>query len=391
MKIADIFSMLILIFLLVMALQPYRDEELNFFKFTSIVLNEFPKVLRQTFKTMWDTTHGHCPSFQLWDDSTAVRNMFAATEGGGSKVPTHRQYSEWDCTALFQATIYARSFASHGQTLNDLYLKPHGVPHGSFHASVVSPTGNDAETFALSIDQLRLLRNWLCHSSSSEMEKTTFDQYVQYAKDAFKALGASTALIDAVENLTESDFPTNEIRKLEKGVKEETRAYMAFLESVNSDIMEIRSLSAAIKEKVESDTATKNDVALLEQKIDERERILEELSSDISEIKQKDKEFMDKLEEKISELRTAHDERNSSNTNSGKHITDSGNRAFPSSPGPLFQNEGWCSAFDMEIIFHSHANKTHFHRKGCATSLILKVWVFGTRKGPIVSVLIPCN
>ena len=26
-------------------------------------------------------------------------------------------------------------------------------------------------------------------------------------------------------------------------------------------------------------------------------------------------------------------------------------RPFPSSPGPLFQNEGRCSAFDMEIIF----------------------------------------
>ena len=35
---------------------------------------------------------------------------------------------------------------------------------------------------------------------------------------------------------------------------------------------------------------------------------------------------------------------------------------------PLFQNEGRCSAFDMEIIFHSHANKTHLHKKGCATS-----------------------
>ena len=39
---------------------------------------------------------------------------------------------------------------------------------------------------------------------------------------------------------------------------------------------------------------------------------------------------------------------------------------FPSSPGPLFQNEGRCSAFDMEIIFHSHANETHFHKKGFA-------------------------
>ena len=49
------------------------------------------------------------------------------------------------------------------------------------------------------------------------------------------------------------------------------------------------------------------------------------------------------------------------------------NRPFPSSPEPLFQNEVKYSAFDMEIIFHSHANKTHFHKKGCAPSLILKV------------------
>ena len=37
----------------------------------------------------------------------------------------------------------------------------------------------------------------------------------------------------------------------------------------------------------------------------------------------------------------------------------------------------------MEIMFHSHANKTHFHKKGCALDLILKVKVFGTQKWPI--------
>ena len=41
------------------------------------------------------------------------------------------------------------------------------------------------------------------------------------------------------------------------------------------------------------------------------------------------------------------------------------------------------SAFDMEIIFHSHANKSHFLKKCCAPNLILKVSVFGTRKWPI--------
>ena len=64
------------------------------------------------------------------------------------------------------------------------------------------------------------------------------------------------------------------------------------------------------------------------------------------------------------------------------------NRPFSSSPGPLYQNEVKCSAFDMEIIFHSHANKTQFHKKGCALGLILKVRVFGTRKWPIMYCLL---
>ena len=37
----------------------------------------------------------------------------------------------------------------------------------------------------------------------------------------------------------------------------------------------------------------------------------------------------------------------------------------------------------MEIIFHSHANKTHFHKKGCAPSLILKVRVLELGGGPL--------
>ena len=38
------------------------------------------------------------------------------------------------------------------------------------------------------------------------------------------------------------------------------------------------------------------------------------------------------------------------------------NGPFPSSPGHLYQNEFKCSAFDMQMIFHSHANKTHLER-----------------------------
>ena len=37
----------------------------------------------------------------------------------------------------------------------------------------------------------------------------------------------------------------------------------------------------------------------------------------------------------------------------------------------------------MKMIFNCDANKTHFHNKGFALSLVLKVRFFGTRKWPI--------
>ena len=257
-----------------MALQKFSDEQLNFFKFATLVLDEFPKALRQTFKTMWDNTYGHLPGFQLWDDSTAVRKMFDSEEaksGKKTKVPVLQSYNEWDCTNLFQATIFARSFAPPASTgsfttLSDLYVKPCAVPYGSFHACVVSPGGNMTETIALAIDQLRLLRNSLCHSTSSEMDKATFDRGVNYAKDAFRALGVSTAPIDAVGSLTESDFPTNEVRQLERRIKEESREYIKFLEEMSSDVIEIKAMQNVIMQKVD-DIATKEDIAMLDQKI----------------------------------------------------------------------------------------------------------------------------
>ena len=298
-----------------MTLQPFSDEQLNFFKFSSLVLNEFPKALRQTFKTMWDNTYGGRPGFQLWDDSLAVRKLFATTEGGRTKVPINQSYNNWDCTNLFQATIFARSFASPASTgsyttLNDLYVKPRAIPHGSFHACVLSPGGNMKETFALAIDQLRLLRNSLCHSTSSEMDKLTFDQRVNYAKDAFQALGVSTAPIDAVGSLTESDFPTNEVRALEMRQRDETRAYINFLKEVSSDINEVKALLQAMKEGKEQPYTP----------------ILLILSSDVNNVEQKvkediaKKEDIERLEKKIDELQKGQGERDDQSKNSGKNI-----------------------------------------------------------------------
>ena len=193
-----------------------EDEELNNFKFDKLVKNEFSKALRRAFKRMWDNTYG--PG-QPWDNSDAVRKLFLAKEGGKTKVPTNISFEEWDCTALFQATIRAKSFATSKKTFHDLYVEPRGLPPGSFHSSVMSPYGNEAETFALAIDQLRLLRNSHFHSTSSSMDKSTFDQYVQLAREAFRALGEKTDPIDAVGNSPEWHLPTKEVAKLQRQVR----------------------------------------------------------------------------------------------------------------------------------------------------------------------------
>ncbi|KAL9968432.1 hypothetical protein ACROYT_G026809 [Oculina patagonica] len=188
---------------------------------------------------MWDKKFGHLPGYQPWDDSIIVRNLFLGEEGGKTRVPTNLSYDEWDCTALFQATIYARSFALHHGTLGDLYVKPRRLPPGNFHASVVSPGGNNAETFALAIDQLRRLRNALCHSSSAGIDKVIFEKWVQHAKDAFKALGVKTEPIDDV--LTGPDFPTERVRALEEDIIKELQREIQFLQGeVKDGLLEVR-------------------------------------------------------------------------------------------------------------------------------------------------------
>ena len=178
------------------------DEQWNFLKFVMVVKG-FHNALRQTFKRIWNKKYG---LLHQWDDSNAVRKLLCNNEGKdkGTKLLTNKSYEEWDTTALCQFTLYAKSFATRDskgdlKTLYELYIKPHGPhPSGQFHASVISANGNIDETYALAIDQLRLLRNWCSHSTRAEMDKKTFDQYVKLTKDAFKALSVNTDAIDDI-------------------------------------------------------------------------------------------------------------------------------------------------------------------------------------------------
>ena len=252
-----------------MTLQPFTNEHLNYFKFVSVVSTEFPKILRQAFKTRWDNTFGHLPAFLSWDDSVAVRNLFLAT------VPTHLSYDAWDCTALFQATIFANSFSmpdgrGHHRKLSYLFVRLRRLPPGGLHTSVISSTGNDAESFTLAINQLRLLRNAVSHSPSSEIPKATFDMYIQLTKDAFQALGVSSSPVNTIGSLTEADFPIEKVRKLEDEIRKEGQAENAFLkDQVENKLMGMM-----------SDITEAN-----QERRDEAERIVTEIKEEIQQLK----------------------------------------------------------------------------------------------------------
>ena len=263
----------------VMTLQPFKNEQLNYFKFAFVVLHEFPKVLRQAFKTRWDTLK-HLHGFQPWDDSVTVRNLFLTTEGGSTKVPTHLSYDDWDCTALFQATIFANSFSMPDgkgidRILSDLFVKPLKLPPNDLHTSVISSTGNDNESFTLAIDQLRRLRNEVCHPPSPEIPKATFDKYIQLTKDAFQVLGVSSSSVDTIGSLTDADFPIERVRKLEDEIKKELQAKCAFLiYQVENYLMGIRSDIAEANQERRNET--ERTVTEIKEEIEQLENQLQE-------------------------------------------------------------------------------------------------------------------
>ena len=227
-----------------MSMQPYLDEELNYFKFASIVLKEFPDALRSIFVDMWDTRVA--PSSTVWDDSPLARNILYNNEAPKTNIPTNNSFKEWDCTALFQATLYARTFAlpdstGNKKTLGEMYLKGRKPAPAPFHSAVRSPTGDANETIALAIDQLRLLRNTFCHTSSPQINKVTFDDYVKHAKDAFTALNFSTTSLARIGNLKELDFPTRKVEKLNEEINRMRNDFSLFLESdVKYEMSEVK-------------------------------------------------------------------------------------------------------------------------------------------------------
>ena len=273
----------------------FTPEQLNFFKFSTVVLDEFPVALRKVFVFMWDNQIATTPGVPKWDDSLTVINTLIANEGGVKKVPMlNKSYKEWDCTALFKATLFAQTFAMPGgtgglSTMDKLYVKPHALSAGTFHPSIISPTGNTAETYALGLDQLRLLRNTLCHQvTTQKIDKATFDHYIMLAKDAFTALGQSTIKIDEIGNLGEEDFPTSRLQQVEDELKKEKDAAIKFkqiddhLDKIESQVEDVKTEVTDVKKRVDD---VRSDVKDVKTGVTDVKTRVEDVGSDVKDAK----------------------------------------------------------------------------------------------------------
>ena len=298
----------------------FSAEQLNFFKFSTVVLDDFPVALRQVFVSMWDNQVATPPGVPKWDDSVTVLNLLLAKEGGVKKVPTlNKSYKEWDCTALFKATLFAQTFAMPDGTggvsaLDKLYVKPPGSSAGTFHHTVVSPTGNQAETYALALDQLRLLRNTLCHQTSTQkIDKATFDNYIQLAKDAFTALGQNTTKIDDIGKLGEDDFPTTRLQQLKDELKKEKDAAIKFkqiddhltkiesrVDDVGFNVKEVKTDVTKVKTQVED---VGSDVITVKAELTDVKIQMQDVGSEVKEMKTELADVKTRMQDVGSEVR----------------------------------------------------------------------------------------
>lgn len=294
----------------------FSPEQLNFFKFSFVVADEFPIALRQVFIYMWDTLVATTPGVPKWNDSVTVLNIFLSKEGGAKKVAMlNKSSKEWDCAALFKATLFSQTFAMPDETgvrrtLHELFVIPRALPPGAFHSSVTSPTGNSAETCALALDQLRLLRNIFCHQDTTQkIEKATFDSYIELAKDAFTTLGQDKSKLDEIGNLGEEEFPTSRLQKLEDELKKEKDAAIKFkqiddhlskiqsqVKDLNIDVTDVKTLVEGVGSDVKDvktqveDTIGKNlkaDLESVKMEVEDVKTWLTEILSNVQDLKTK--------------------------------------------------------------------------------------------------------
>ena len=173
-----------------MATKIYSEEQLNYFRVCHIATDILPPALRSLFKQEWDN---RCKAtYGEWKDTPQNGLDFRNGESPANQRKNARSLAtmingdrtEWDCTMLFYAILYSDS-----------------IGHG------LSPL------FRTNVDDLRKFRNeGFAHMTEGQLSNADFSVTVAKVETAFRALGLSTANIQAVSK--QKSFPTDELHNV---------------------------------------------------------------------------------------------------------------------------------------------------------------------------------
>ena len=180
------------------AAKEYTEEELNYFRASSITTRIIPDVLRDVFKQEWDT-HLQA-SLDQWQDTAQNGIDFYNKESTINRKRNARLLArmrngntrEWNCTCLFYAILYSDSVGPR------------------LHATVRS-----------SVDDLREFRNMVSQSNDGRFTAADFHSSVQKVINAFTSLNIDTARVEEVKK--QRSFLTEESRGIQQQLDNEKK------------------------------------------------------------------------------------------------------------------------------------------------------------------------
>ena len=209
-----------------MAAKMYSEEQLNYFRVCHIATDILPPALRSLFKQEWDNRYK--ATYGEWKDTPQNGLDFKNGESPDNQRKNARLLAtmikgdrgEWDCTMLFYAILYSDSI---GYGLSPL--------------------------FRTNVDDLRNFRNeGFAHMTEGQLSNADFSVTVGKVETAFRALGLSTANIQAVSK--QKSFPTDELHNVKTSNQKLT-------EDLQTKVAELQDKDTKLQEK---------DVALQEEK-----------------------------------------------------------------------------------------------------------------------------
>ena len=167
-----------------MATIVYSVEQLNYFRVSYIATNIVPQALRLLFKQEWDNRYK--ATYGEWKDTPQNGLDFKNGESLASQRRNARSLAtmvngdraQWDCTMLFYAILFSDSIRG---------LRP---------------------LIRTNVDDLRKFRNeYFAHMTGGQLSNADLSVTVAKVETAFRALGLSTAEIQAVSK--QKSFPTD--------------------------------------------------------------------------------------------------------------------------------------------------------------------------------------